>query len=59
MLKGMEGSAAEGNFGLLNIYNPMDVFRRPVVSNEFLFQPAPTGCFVLQCTTLAAIDIII
>jgi len=33
----MEGSAAEGNFGLLNIYNPMDVFMRPVLSNEFFF----------------------
>ena len=54
----MEGSAAEGNFGLLNIYNPMDVFWRPVLSNEFLFQPEPTVFFVLQCTTLAAIDII-
>jgi hypothetical protein len=47
MLKGMEDSATEENFGLLNLYNPIEAFRRPLISNEFLFQPALTVSFVL------------
>jgi hypothetical protein len=59
MLKGMEDSATEGFLGLRRFYNPMNVFRRPVLSTDFLEQPAPTASLVLYSFTLVAKDIII